>query len=79
MRSSLPCTVPRRPPPRTRPLVFEGDESNVQAYKHVSRGGADGAIKNAKYVLTQHFHTPGPSTPSWSRSAAWLCPWKTAA
>ena len=40
------------------PLVFEGDESNVQAYKHVSRGDADGAIKNAKYVLTQHFHTP---------------------
>ena len=40
------------------PLVFEGDENNVQAYKHVSRGDADGAIKNAKYVLTQHFHTP---------------------
>ena len=37
------------------PLVFEGDENNVQAYKHVSRGDADGAIKNAKYVLTQHF------------------------
>ena len=40
------------------PLVFEGDESNVQAYKHVSRGNAEEAIRNAKYVLTQHFHTP---------------------
>ena len=40
------------------PLVFEGDESNVQAYKHVSRGDAEGAIKSSKYVLTQHFSTP---------------------
>ena len=40
------------------PLVFETDESNVQAYKHVSRGDAEGAIKNAKYVLTEHFSTP---------------------
>ena len=40
------------------PLVFEGDESNVQAYKHVSRGDAEGAIKNSKYVLTEHFSTP---------------------
>ena len=40
------------------PLVFETDENNVQAYKHVSRGDADGAIKNAKYVLSHHFETP---------------------
>ena len=40
------------------PLVFEGDESNVQAYKHVSRGDAEGAIKSSKYVLTRHFSTP---------------------
>ena len=40
------------------PLVFEGDESNVQAYKHVSRGDAEGAIKSSTYVLTQHFSTP---------------------
>ena len=40
------------------PLVFDGDESNVQAYKHVSRGDAETAIKNAKYVLTEHFSTP---------------------
>ncbi len=40
------------------PLVFETDKNNVQAFKHVSRGDADGAIKNAKYVLTHHFETP---------------------
>ena len=40
------------------PLVFEGDESNVQAYKHVSRGDAETAIRNSKYVLTEHFSTP---------------------
>ena len=40
------------------PLVFDGDENNVQAYKHVSRGDAETAIKNAKYVLTEHFSTP---------------------
>ena len=40
------------------PLVFETDENNVQAYKHVSRGDAEGAIKSSKYVLTEHFSTP---------------------
>ena len=40
------------------PLVFEEDENNVQAYKHVSRGDAAGAIAKAKYVLTEKFHTP---------------------
>ena len=40
------------------PLVFETDENNVQAYKHVSRGDAAGAIARSKYVLTEHFHTP---------------------
>lgn len=40
------------------PLVFETDENNVQAYKHVSRGNAEEAIKNSKYVLTEHFETP---------------------
>ena len=40
------------------PLVFDEEESNVQAYKHVSRGDAEGAIKSSKYVLTQHFSTP---------------------
>ena len=40
------------------PLVFEEDENNVQAYKHVSRGDAAGAIAKAKYVLTERFHTP---------------------
>ena len=40
------------------PLVFETDENNVQAYKHVSRGDAAGEIARSKYVLTEHFHTP---------------------
>ena len=40
------------------PLVFDEEESNVQAYKHVSRGDAETAIKNSKYVLTEHFSTP---------------------
>ena len=40
------------------PLVIEGTANNLQAYKHVSRGDAEGAIKNAKYVLRRTFHTP---------------------
>ena len=40
------------------PLVFEEDENNLQAYKHVSRGDAAGAIARSKYVLTEKFHTP---------------------
>lgn len=40
------------------PLVFEGDESNVQAHKHVSRGDAAGAIARSAHVLSRHFETP---------------------
>lgn len=40
------------------PLVFETDANNLQAYKHVSRGDAVGAIQKSKYVLTRKFHTP---------------------
>jgi selenium-dependent xanthine dehydrogenase len=40
------------------PLVFETDENNVQAHKHVSRGDAAGAIQNSKYVLHERFETP---------------------
>lgn len=40
------------------PLVFENEENNVQAYKHVSRGDADGAIARSEYVLHRHFQTP---------------------
>ncbi|MCR5636842.1 MAG: selenium-dependent xanthine dehydrogenase [Clostridiales bacterium] len=40
------------------PLVFETDENNVQAYKHVSRGNAEEAIKSSKFVLSHHFETP---------------------
>ena len=40
------------------PLVFEGEKSNVQAYRHVSRGDAAGAISASKFVLTRHYQTP---------------------
>ncbi len=40
------------------PLVFETDENNIQAHKHVSRGDAAGAIAGSKFVLTEHFETP---------------------
>ena len=40
------------------PRVFDEEESNVQAYKHIARGDADTAIKNSKYVISQHFETP---------------------
>ncbi len=40
------------------PLVFETEKDNVQAYKHVSRGDADQAIRESKYVLSAHFETP---------------------
>ena len=39
-------------------LVFDEEESNIQAYKHVSRGNAKEAIESAKHVITQHFETP---------------------
>lgn len=40
------------------PKVFDEEESNVQAYKHVSRGNAAEAIRNAKHVISHHFETP---------------------
>ncbi len=40
------------------PLVFDEETSNVQAYKHVSRGNAQEAIRNAKHVISHHFETP---------------------
>lgn len=40
------------------PLVFDGDESNVQAYRHVSRGDAAGAIARSAHVISRHFETP---------------------
>ncbi len=40
------------------PKVFEHDKDNVCAYKHISRGNADEAIKNARHVISHHFETP---------------------
>ena len=38
--------------------VYDEEENNVQAYRHVSRGDAAGAIANSKYVISRHFETP---------------------
>ena len=38
------------------PLVHES--GNLLAHKHVSRGNAEEAIRNSKYVLHETFHTP---------------------
>ncbi len=40
------------------PLVYDEETSNVQAYKHVKRGDAEGAIKQAPHVISHHFETP---------------------
>ena len=40
------------------PLVFEESDTNLQAYRHVRRGDADGAIARAAHVLQRHFETP---------------------
>ena len=53
-----PVRSPEEAAEDNAPLVFETDKDNLQAYKHVSRGDADGAIANSKYVLTHHFETP---------------------
>ncbi|MDD5804537.1 MAG: molybdopterin-dependent oxidoreductase, partial [Clostridia bacterium] len=40
------------------PRVFDEEENNICAYKHISRGDAGEAIKNSKYVISRHFETP---------------------
>ena len=40
------------------PLVFDEETTNVQAYKHVSRGNAAEAISKAAHVISHHFETP---------------------
>lgn len=40
------------------PLVFDEETTNVQAYKHVSRGNAQEAISKAAHVISHHFETP---------------------
>ena len=39
-------------------LAFDEETTNVQAYKHVSRGNATEAIAKAKHVISHHFETP---------------------
>lgn len=40
------------------PLVFDEEESNVQAHRHMCRGNAEEAIAGAAHVLSAHFETP---------------------
>ena len=40
------------------PLVFDEETTNVQAYKHVSRGNAEEAISKAAHVISHQFETP---------------------
>lgn len=40
------------------PKVFDEEENNICAYKHISRGNADQAIAKSRYVITHHFETP---------------------
>ncbi len=40
------------------PKVYDEEENNICAYKHISRGNAEDAIKHAKYVISDHFETP---------------------
>ena len=40
------------------PLVFDEQDTNVQAYRHISRGDPEGAINNSRYVISRHFETP---------------------
>ena len=42
----------------TTERVYDEEENNVQAYRHVSRGDAAGAIARSKYVISRHFETP---------------------
>ena len=40
------------------PRIFDEEGTNVQAMRHVVRGDAEAAIRNAKYVVSHHFETP---------------------
>ena len=40
------------------PRVFDEEENNICAYKHISRGDAEGAIRRSKHVISHHFETP---------------------
>ena len=51
-----PVTNPTEAAAPYAPLVHK--KGNLLAHKHVSRGNAEEAIKNSKYVLHEHFETP---------------------
>ncbi|MBP3412366.1 MAG: selenium-dependent xanthine dehydrogenase [Oscillospiraceae bacterium] len=51
-----PVTNPTEAAAPYAPLVHK--KGNLLAHKHVSRGNAEEAIKNSKFVLHEHFETP---------------------
>lgn len=51
------------------PRVFDEEESNVQAYKHIARGDADTAIKTPNTSFRSISRRRGRSTRFWSRNA----------
>ena len=55
----LPCihTIEEAAAPDA-PKVFDEEENNICAHKHISRGNAEEAIHNSKYVISHHFETP---------------------
>ena len=57
MRFCPPC-ITFREAATDKELVFDEETTNVQAYKHVSRGNATEAIAKAKHVISHHFETP---------------------
>ena len=54
------------------PLVFDEETTNVQAYKHVSRGNAEEAISKAAHVISHHLRHLGQSMLFWNRNVQWL-------
>ncbi|MGI6108569.1 MAG: selenium-dependent xanthine dehydrogenase [Eubacteriaceae bacterium] len=40
------------------PKVFDEEENNICAYKHISRGNADEAIARSAHVISHHYETP---------------------
>ena len=59
------CAPSRRPGRRAPPSLHPG--GNLCQQRHVTRGDARAALAQSKYVVTQSYRTPSPSTPSWSR------------
>ena len=69
------CAPSREARAADAPILHPG--GNLCQQRHVTRGDARAALAQSKYVVTQSYRTPSPSTPSWSRSAPWPSPTRT--